>query len=29
MRVRGSSKRVRELDAGQVDVQVELGRKEG
>ena len=29
VRVRGSSKRVRELDAGQVDVQVELGRKEG
>ena len=29
VRVRGSSKRVRELDAGQVDVQVELGRREG
>ena len=29
VRVRGSSRRVRELDPGQVDVQVELGRKEG
>jgi YbbR domain-containing protein len=29
VRVRGSSKRVRELDPGQVDVQVELGRRRG
>jgi len=29
VRVRGNSKRVRELDAGQVDVQVELGRERG
>lgn len=29
VRVRGNSKRVRELEAGQVDVQVELGRKTG
>jgi YbbR domain-containing protein len=29
VRVRGSSRRVRELDPGQVDVQVELGRRQG
>lgn len=29
VRVRGNSKRVRDLEAGQVDVQVELGRKRG